>query len=128
MIVENHIQNDAFAKLLGIKLLEAENGISSAEMTVTPDMINGLGTIQGGALFSLADFTFAAAINSLGGELVTLQASMDFFRPAFNGDVLYASAKPSKKGNTVMVSDVNICIGKDGKVLSSFRGTAFRKK
>lgn len=128
MIVENHIQKDAFAKLLGIRLLEASEGKASAEMLVTEDMINGLGTVQGGALFSLADYTFAAAINSLGGELVTLDATMNFFRPAERGDLLYAEAVPVKTGNTIMVYDVRVVLGKGGKIVSSFRGTAFRKK
>lgn len=128
MIVENHIQKDAFAKLLGIELLEAADGKAAARMTVSESMINGLGTVQGGALFSLADFTFAAAINSNGGELVTLDATINFFRPADLGALLYAEAVPVKSGNTIMVYDVQVCLGKGGKIVSSFRGTAFRKK
>ena len=65
MTFKEFFKGDRFAVLAGCELLEVGNGTARARMLVTRDHLNGGGTCQGGALFTLADLAFAAAVNSL---------------------------------------------------------------
>ena len=47
------LKKDAFAKFNGIELVEIGEGTAIATMKVTENHLNGVGTIQGGALFTL---------------------------------------------------------------------------
>ena len=64
--IKEFINRDQFAKHSGIELLSVALGQAIARMTVHPWHLNGVGTVQGGAIFTLADFAFAAACNSHG--------------------------------------------------------------
>jgi acyl-CoA thioesterase len=50
----------------------AGHGRAQAKMTLQPHHCNALGTVHGGAIFTLADFAFAAASNSHGTVAVAL--------------------------------------------------------
>ena len=54
-------KNDQFAERTNIELLSVSPGRASAKMMLHPHHMNGYGTVQGGAIFTLADFVFAAA-------------------------------------------------------------------
>jgi Uncharacterized protein, possibly involved in aromatic compounds catabolism len=58
------IKNDQFAKLVGLELVKVELGYAEVRMVITEKHLNGVGIVQGGALFTLADFAFAAAANA----------------------------------------------------------------
>ena len=86
------VRNDKFAKFIGIELVEVENGYAQAQMKITPNHLNGLGIVQGGSIFTLADFAFAAAANSEGIITLGINASISYFKPPM-GKVLTAKAK-----------------------------------
>ena len=85
-------QNDRFAAGAGIRLTEIGDGFARAVMTVEEEHVNGAHVCQGGALFTLADLAFAAAVNSGGLMTVGTSNSITFFRSALKGDVLTAEA------------------------------------
>ena len=64
MTLKDFFKGDRFAALAGVELLEVGEGRARARMLVTHDHLNGGGWCQGGALFTLADLAFAAAVNS----------------------------------------------------------------
>ena len=64
--VKRFFKNDKFAERANIELLSVSPGQARAKMTLHPHHLNGYGTVQGGAIFTLADFAFAAASNSHG--------------------------------------------------------------
>ncbi|MGO9000648.1 MAG: PaaI family thioesterase, partial [Limisphaerales bacterium] len=70
--IKEFFKGDQFAARNNIELLEAGNGCAKAKMTLHPHHWNGLGTVHGGAIFTLADFAFAAACNSHGTVAVAL--------------------------------------------------------
>ena len=80
--------NDQFAGLCNIELLSVSPGRASARMTLHPHHLNGIGTVQGGAIFTLADFAFAAASNSHGTVAVAVNASITFMKAAGDGHAL----------------------------------------
>jgi len=83
--------NDHFSRHCGIELLEATPGTAKAKMVIQPFHLNGAGTVHGGAIFSLADFTFAVAANNHGQLSLAINTSTTFIKAARKG-ILYAEA------------------------------------
>ena len=73
---------DAFAKHNGMTITEVREGYARAEMELQPYHLNGARTVHGGALFTLADFAFAAASNSRGQLALSINASISIFKGA----------------------------------------------
>ena len=107
---------DHFCKENGMQILSISEGCAEAEMIVTEHHLNGMRSVQGGALFILADFACAAAINSFGMAAVSMSASVSFVRPGINMKRMTAVAKLVNKGKTTAVLDVDV-IGENGKIL-----------
>jgi acyl-CoA thioesterase len=124
--VKQRLQNDQFAGRCGIELLSISPGRASARMTLQPHHLNGIGTVQGGAIFTLADFTFAAAANSHGAVSVAVNASITFMKAAQTG-TLWAEARELSKNFKIGTYSVEI---KDdqGDLVAHFQGLAYRKK
>ena len=59
--IDAHIQNDAFARLLGAEVNIVAPGHSRVSLTVTDQMTNFHGITHGGVIFALGDMAFAAA-------------------------------------------------------------------
>lgn len=90
---------DQFAQFLGIRLVELGEGTATAEVIVQEHMLNAHGTAHGAIIFSLADFTFAAACNSYGKTSVALSMNIGFLAAAMKGNRLVATATEEKKNN-----------------------------
>ena len=124
--VKQRLRNDQFAALSNIELLSVSPGRATARMTLHPHHLNGIGTVQGGAIFTLADFAFAAASNSHGTVAVAVNASITFMKAATTG-TLWAEAKELAKNFKIGTYSVEI---KDdqGDLVAQFQGLAYRKK
>lgn len=123
--LEQILLNDRFAAHNDIHLVSIGNGEAVAEMTVSEKHLNGVNIIQGGALFTLADFAFAAASNSHGRIAVATNASISFFKGVSSG-MLTAFAKELNSGKTLSHYSVDI-FDNEGSKIAYFTGTAFRK-
>lgn len=123
--LEQILKNDRFANHNDIRLISIGKGEASAEMTVSEKHLNGVDIIQGGALFTLADFAFAAASNSHGRIAVATNASINFFKGVSSGK-LTAKAKELNSGKTLSSYTVDIMDENDTKI-AFFSGTAFMK-
>jgi acyl-CoA thioesterase len=124
--IKRCLKNDRFARHTDVELLTVSTGHATARMTLHPHHQNGLGTVQGGAIFTLADFCFAAACNSHGTVAVALNVSITFMKAATTG-TLWAEAKEVSKNFKVGAYAVEV---KDdqGDLVAQFQGLAYRKK
>ena len=120
------LAGDRWAALAGARLVEVREGYARARMRLRPAHMNGVHVAQGGVVFTLADFAFAAASNSHGTVAVALDTSITFARAATHG-VLTAEAFEDSVSRRVSVCTVRVT-GEDGAVIALFRGTAFRKE
>ncbi len=126
MDIYEFFRNDRYAALSGIELTEAREGYARARMEVRDCHLNAAGTVQGGALFTLADLAFAAAVNAYGRASVSLQTSIWFHKPATAGTVLHAEARDIRTGNTTGTYEVTIT-DHQGELIATFVASAFRK-
>ncbi|MFB7333813.1 hydroxyphenylacetyl-CoA thioesterase PaaI [Streptomyces adustus] len=111
---------DEASRGLGIELLEVGTGSAVLRMTVTPAMVNGHRIAHGGFLFLLADTAFACACNSHGPVTVAAGADVDFVAPAYEGDVLVATATERTRFGRSGLYDVSVLRGDE--VIAEFRG------
>lgn len=105
------LDQPAFARLLGFRLISAEADQVVAEMAVTPDLANRNGVMHGGAIMSLADNIGGTAtmINlPTGKTTTTLESKTNFLRPIRIGEVATARCVPLHKGRTTMVWQTTI--------------------
>ena len=119
------LKNDRFANHNDIRLISTGNGEAIAELTVSEKHLNGVDIIHGGAIFTLADFAFAAASNSRGRIAVASDASIKFFKGVSSGKLI-AKAKELNSGKTLSSYTVDIVDDNDTKI-AFFSGTAFMK-
>ncbi|MGB9980480.1 PaaI family thioesterase [Methanobacterium sp.] len=124
--IKEFFKKDKFAEYTGIELLEVKEGWAKSKMDITENHLNGIGTVHGGAIFTLADFTFAAAVNSYGTVTVAINANISFMKAAKSG-TLFAEAEeistnPKLGTYTITVTDDN------GGLIAIFQGMAYRKR
>lgn len=117
--------NDHFARHCGCELLEVTPGEATARMVIQPFHMNGANTVHGGALFTLADFVFAVAVNSRGQLALAINVSMTFINAAFGG-TLVARAREISCNRRLGVYQVDIN-DEQGQLIAQFQGTAYRK-
>ena len=119
-------KKDQFAGHTNIELLSVSTGRATAKMTLHPHHLNALGTVQGGAIFTLSDFAFAAAANSHGTVAVAINASITFMKAPTTG-TLWAEAREVSKNFKIGAYLVEV---KDdqGDLVAQFQGLAYRKK
>ncbi|MGK4219427.1 hotdog fold thioesterase [Kocuria sp.] len=106
---------------LGISGADTEPGRAAVELTVEPDMVNGLGLAHGGFVFALADYAFACAANSVIPGVATTEAQISFLAPARMGERLVAEAGVSFSSGRRVIVDVTVRAGE--RTVALFRGT-----
>lgn len=115
---------DTAARRDGITITRFDDGAADGEMTVTAQMLNGLGTCHGGQIFLFADTVFSCACNDTGAA-VAAKADIVFVAPAQLGDVLRAQARRHVEFGRNGVYDVTVT-NLDGTVIALFRGHSRR--
>jgi len=127
-IFEQMMEKDYCSQWMGIAPVLLEQGHCKISMTVKKEMLNGFGILHGGIAFAFADSAFAFAANSLGKQAVSIQAQMNYHKPAQEGDQLIAEATEVAVSKRMATFDVMIYQKQIiDRPLYSFRGIVFRK-
>lgn len=121
----NNVRNDQFAKHLGIEILKAGDGYAVTELVLNVNHLNGVGRVQGGVIFTLADYAFAVAANSDGCPTVGMNANITYFK-APTGKKIRAEAKEITKQKRISGYQVTV-FDEDGSLVASFSGLGYRK-
>src|SRR5208283_1953386 len=98
-----------FVKLCGIELVSFQPGQAVTRVMIAPQHFNSVGIVQGGLLFTLADFAFAVASNSNGTVAVGINVSISYLK-SVKGGTLTATARevglnPKLGSYTVNITD-----------------------
>ena len=92
------MQDDPWARALGIEYLEIRRGYCRLGLTLQPHMVNFRGFPHGGVIFSVADIAFGTACNSHGEPAVALSMAISFMTAVAAGSRLLAEAREVKQG------------------------------
>ena len=98
----------------GINIEEADEGFAVCTLVPGEKHVNADGVVQGGAIYTLADFCFAVAANAEEivkygkPRTVTLSANITYLRPAKLNEKLVATAKCVKQGRTAGYYEVKV--------------------
>lgn len=124
---EKLFRKDPFADFMGMKLIEWDEGFAKTEMTITENMLNFHQAANGGALLSLADYTFAIASNSYGQIAVGINTHMSFVKACEVGDNLTCEATEVDKNHRLAVYRMAIK-SESGELIATMEGMVYRKK
>ena len=124
--IKRFVDNDRFARHLGIEMPECFRGRAKARMEIKDHHLNSAGTVHGGAIFALADAVFSAASNSHGTLAMAINVGISFFKAVKNG-ALTAEANEVSLNHKLATYLVNVT-DDDGNAIALFQGTVYRKK
>jgi len=122
---KNFCERDQLARHLGMELIELSPGHAIARMEIKPFHLNGADSVHGGAIFSLADFAFAAACNTHGTLAVAINANIAITRAVASG-VLTATAREITLNPKLGLYEVTVA-NETGDTIAVFQGLAYRK-
>ncbi len=123
--VKHYFENDRFAATSGMRLLELRPGFAKTSLAIEERHLNNVGTVQGGAIFTLADFAFGAASKTGGKVAVAINTSLSFLQPTQSG-TLYAEATEVSRSRKLSVCTVRVT-NDAGELVALFQGTAYIK-
>jgi len=126
MTLKQFFENDHFAKLAGAELIDIKEGYAKARMLITPNHLNGGGICQGGAIFTLADLAFAAAVNSHLCLTFSTTSSITFVQNRSQG-YIYAEAKEIVNHHRMPYAEVRVT-DENGELLAIFTSSGYRKQ
>lgn len=111
----------ATREFMQMELVSCTPGRASMRMTVRGEQLNGHQICHGGFIFTLSDSTFAFACNSYNKNTVASSASIEFLKPAHEGDVLTCDAQEQILQGRHGVYDMRVT-NQHGEVVALFRG------
>lgn len=123
--IKHHFEQDRFAASNGIRLLELRSGYAKACLEVEDRHFNNVGSVQGGAIFTLADYAFGAASKTGGKVAVAVNTSLSFLKAVHSG-TLYAEAIEVSRSRKLSVCTVRVT-NDQGELVALFQGTAYIK-
>lgn len=119
------LSNDRYARFTGIEVIEIGEGYCRAKMEIRDEHLNAANVVQGGAIFTLADFAFAGASNSRGQLSLAISANIMILKGKSSG-TLYASAKEITEPKRIGAYDV-IVTDENEEIIAKFSGLVYRK-
>jgi len=124
MTLQEYFLNDRFAAIAGCEIVEVGEGTAKVRMMVSERIHNAAGVCQGGAIFTLADFALAVAINSRGKKSFSINANICFHKAVKEG-WLYATAIETKNNRRVPFARVEVT-DESGELIATLSGQAYR--
>ena len=123
-ILEYLNTKDRFCVANSMKITTIAEGYAEAVMPVSEEKLNGLDVVQGGAIYTLADFAFAGAsnANAENRRCIGSVSSINYIRPG-TGSMLKAVAKLIHAGKRTCTCQVSVFNDQEKLVASAtFQG------
>jgi acyl-CoA thioesterase len=126
MTVKEFFKDDRYAVFSGVELMEVKPGYAKTRMEISDMHLNAGNVVQGGAIFTLADLAFAAAVNVYGNLAMSIETSIRYFKGVSEG-TLFAEAHIVHLHKKLATFEVRITNETD-ELIALFTATAFRKE
>ena len=124
-VIKHHFENDRFATVNGMKLVKLRPGFAKTTLVVEERHLNSVDIVHGGAIFTLADFAFGAAVKTGGRVAPLISTSLSFLKPTRSG-ILTAEATEISRSRKLAVCTVRVT-NDAGELVALFQGTAYIK-
>jgi acyl-CoA thioesterase len=125
----SRFQADRYAMdVTGIEIVDVRPDYAKVKLEAGEKHQNAVGIMQGGAMFTLADFAFAVAANNASGEesTVAIECHISFIKPV-TGGTLYAEATLESKSRSLATYDIPIT-NENGELVAKFHGRGFVRR
>ena len=119
-----YFKKEQFATAAGMKLDELTDEYAVCSVDLRETHKNALGSVMGGAIFTLADFAFAALVNNLHRPTVAQQVSINFLSIP-KGSKMFAKAVCKKNGRNTAIVNVDV-YDENRNDIAFFTGTGFK--
>ncbi|HSE92560.1 MAG TPA: hotdog fold thioesterase [Methylomirabilota bacterium] len=119
------IENDPWARTLGVQFLELKRGYCRVALQLGPHMVIFQGAPHGGVIFSLADIAFGAACNSHGEPAVALSVTVGYLTAVRPDARLVAESRARRQGRRAGFYDVTVT-SDDGRLVATVHCVAHR--
>ncbi len=106
-IIRDIFSQNLFARLLGMKLLEIEDGSATIELEVRDDLRQAQGLLHGGATATLIDTATGFATSTLierGQRFSTIDLTVHYMRPVTEG-IIRCKANVIRNGRRIVTLD-----------------------
>ena len=121
------LTDDKFATQAAGAVIEyAQEGYARCSMAVTAQHLNANGSVMGGAIFTLADYAFAAACNVGSMHMVAVTSSIEYMRAAKGSGILYAEARCRKAGRSFGFFEITVT-DETGREVAVVSTTGYQK-
>src|ERR1044072_2034304 len=124
--LEAIFRSDAYVKASGAELLQWGGGHATFRLEPQSRHGNFVGSVHGGALFSLADAAIGVASNSWGRLSVLLTADAQYLSAAPIGDALLARATDRSRTRRTSAFGIDVTSEGDGTLRAAFHAMCFR--
>ncbi|MCQ2603459.1 MAG: PaaI family thioesterase [Spirochaetia bacterium] len=121
--IEYFNKTDGFTKINGLRIVEMKPGYAVAEVDVTKEHLNFMGTVHGAVFFGLVDISAACAFFAYGSHCVTLSSNVSFLAAATEGKIT-AVAHAVSHSRRMAVMEVEIS-DENGRLLCRGMSTMY---
>lgn len=101
-------ESGGYNRLHGLRVLTVREGYAEVCLPAGESILNLLGSVHGGAIYTLCDVAAGTAAASHGRVGVTLSANVNYLRPGLAGEALTASTREIKAGRQTAVYEVEV--------------------
>lgn len=122
---EQLLREDFASQAMGVQLVTATATKAEATMRVRDDMVNGHGICHGGMLYFFADAALGFASNAENQRAVSTACTIDYLKPAYQGEELVAVTSVIKQGKRNGLFTVDV-FNPGGELLAVFTGRTAR--
>ena len=125
--IRRNVQQEPFARKLGLRLIKAEPGYAMVEMEPQEELANIFGMTHGGAIFSLIDEAFEVSCNTHGTVSVALSMTITYHRAPDQKSKLRAESVEIHRSAKTGTYEIKVTDERD-ILIASCTALCYRKK
>ena len=108
-----------FSQVIGVRILEQGYGYCKVRLDIKKEHMNPIGSVHGGAIFTMADEAVGIAASTTGGICTTVDSRIEFLNAALDVKYLTAEAKAKKIGKKIRTFTVDVKDEKERLIASA---------